>query len=125
MKNRFPLRRVLCLAIALLSVLTLMVACTGKPDDGDQNPGEGEQIDLTGYTLIRADIASKALKKAFVNIHNVIADLCNVELAVGTDYVDEYVNNRAEYEIIVGHTRGKCSVPDTVRGRVYHRSGGH
>ncbi len=111
MKNRFTLWRLGCLLFSLLLLLTLAVGCTDKQPDDQKNPPddgqggtEGVQIDLSGYTLMRADIVSNTLKVAFSNIREVFSDVCGVELKIGTDYVDEHVNNRAEYEIIVGHT---------------------
>lgn len=107
MKRRFCLWQWICFIIVLSCVLTIAVACRPKTPEGGDQPDptdKGVQIDLSGYTLMRSDQVSSELRAAFVRIGTVIKDVCGVELAVGTDYVDEYVNNRAEYEIIVGHT---------------------
>ncbi|MBR5615436.1 MAG: hypothetical protein IKW66_01315 [Clostridia bacterium] len=117
MKRRFCLWPLLCLIIVLACVLTVAVACRPQtPDDvppieppdneetEDDSSDKGVEIDLSGYTLMRADLASAKLRTAFLQINAVLKDVCGVKLEVGTDYVDEYVNKRAEYEIIVGHT---------------------
>ncbi|MBQ7337084.1 MAG: hypothetical protein IJW40_01385 [Clostridia bacterium] len=104
--------RLCCLICAMLLISVLAVACTDDaPDDGEQLPADDEQtadqdeaIDLSKYTLIRADGAGSDLRTSFGNIRTVIKDICGAELVVGTDYVDKYVNARTEYEIIVGHT---------------------
>lgn len=103
--------RALSLVMALLLALTLAVACTDdtpteepQPDQSDEQPDTDPLIDLSGYTLMRSDAAGNALRTAFGRMSSVIKEICGVQLKVGTDYVDKNINDRAEYEIIVGHT---------------------
>ena len=103
--------RALSLVMALLLALTLAVACTDEtpteepqPDQSDEQPDTEPVIDLSGYTLMRSDAAGNALRTAFGRMSSVIKEICGVQLKVGTDYVDKNINDRAEYEIIVGHT---------------------
>ena len=108
--NRFL--HMLCLVLALLLSLTLVVACTDEtPDTSDETPDESDEpaqeqelIDLSQYTLMRADYVSRDLQQAFGQMRSIIKEISGAELLVGTDYVDKNINNRAEYEIIVGHT---------------------
>ena len=108
--NRFS--HILCLVLALLLSLTLVVACSeDTPDEGGETPVEDtepveeqELIDLSQYTLMRADYVSRELQQAFGQMRSIIKEISGAELLVGTDYVDKHINNRAEYEIIVGHT---------------------
>lgn len=129
MKRR--LSQFLCLILAMICVVVTTVACRPQtpdnepdpdlpgddetpdlpdedekpnPPDGEDPTDKGVEIDLSGYTLMRAELASAELRSAFTQIAKVMKDVCDVKLSVATDYVDEYVNNRAEYEIIVGHT---------------------
>ena len=114
MKRRVS--QLLCLILALSFVLTLAVACRPQtPDDGqkptppdtEQQPEQedkGIEIDLSKYTLMRSEDASSEVRTAFVQIGKIVKEVCGVKMNVGTDYVDEHINNRAEYEIIVGHT---------------------
>ena len=103
--------RALSLVMALLLALTLVIACTDdtpadepQPDQTDEQPDTEPVIDLSGYTLMRSDTAGNALRTAFGRMSSVIKEICGVQLKVGTDYVDKNINDRAEYEIIVGHT---------------------
>ena len=114
MKRRFS--QLLCFILAMSFVLTLAVACRPQTPNDEQKPtppddvkppeqeDEGAEIDLSVYTLMRSEDASPEVRTAFVQIGKILKEVCGVKLEVGTDYVDEYVNNRAEYEIIVGHT---------------------
>jgi hypothetical protein len=114
MKRR--LTQFLCLILAMSFVLMLAIACRPQssgdeekqpsPDDVQppEQEDEGVEIDLSAYTLIRSDDASAEVRTAFVQIGKIIKEVCGVKLELATDYVDEHINNRAEYEIIVGHT---------------------
>ena len=75
---------------------------TPTPDAPEQQPGV--EIDLSQYTLMRSDYAPSTLTQKIVNMNKVFRELCDVSLVMATDYVDDKINNRAEYEIIVGHT---------------------
>ncbi|MBQ8719284.1 MAG: hypothetical protein IJY66_08465 [Clostridia bacterium] len=104
--------RTLCLVLALLLSLALLISCTDdtsredeqQPGEDVEPPVEDSRIDLSGYTLMRSDVAGIALRNEFGKMRAVIEEICGAALNVGTDYVDENINNRAEYEIIVGHT---------------------
>ena len=107
MKSRFSLWHIVCLIVVLACAMTMVVAC--RPQTPDQGEGtdpsdEGVQIDLSGYTLMRSDEASFEVRTAFAEIGKIVRQVCGVKMETGTDYVDDYVNSRTEYEIIVGHT---------------------
>ncbi len=109
-KNRLTLWQLVCLIVSLMLLLTMAVGCGDDPDEGELPPDDGESTDtselydLSQYTLMRSDYAGAELRSAFGRMGMIIQDICGVTMAVGTDYVDENINTRAEYEIIVGHT---------------------
>ena len=84
MKQLRILFRLLCLLLALLLCVTLAVACTDEPskeEEGQQDPSEEQpvednRIDLSQYTLMRADMAGNDLRVAFGKMRSVIKEIC-------------------------------------------------
>lgn len=122
MKRFFTTRVLSARLLALLLALFMLVAASAlvgcstddDPDDTGKEQGDsttddvpkepGTEIDLSKYTLMRSDIAGHGLTQEIVGMNKVFRELCDVSLPMGTDYVDDSINNRAEYEIIIGHT---------------------
>ncbi len=101
-------KTLLSLLLCLLSLLAF-ASCVGgdkpaKETDPPSAPTDGTEIDLTKYILMRADDADKNTMDAFKLIKKAITESAGYEIGVGTDFVNEKINTRAEYEIIVGHT---------------------
>ncbi len=112
--------RCLSILLACLLLVPAVLSSCGQTSSGDGDGSETEQsgnesetpggledyveIDLTGYKLMRSDYSPKDVTTAFSKLLRVIREMTDLSLGVGTDYVDDTINNRAEYEIIVGAT---------------------
>ncbi len=101
------MKKLLLVAVVLLLLGSLfLVACR---DPGvDPEPGEDEVpavdgIDLSKYTLMRADMASTVEKNAVMRIRKAFRAMYDLEIEVKTEYDRGEDGNAIEYEFIVGH----------------------
>ena len=97
-------------AILLLFTVVFALALASCDKDKPETPEEtkapaGTGIDLSKYTLMRSDTASKTVSDAMSEFRRAIRTTAEIELPVGTDFEMEGMSTRAEYEIIIGHTK--------------------
>ena len=97
--------RVLLLLFAAVFALMLASCSKDKPETPEETTAPvGTGIDLSQYTLMRSDTASKTVSTAMTELRRAIKETTGYEAPVGTDFVMGDMSTRAEYEIIIGHT---------------------
>ncbi|MBQ8742019.1 MAG: exo-alpha-sialidase [Clostridia bacterium] len=102
------IKRVGALLIVAVMLLAAFVACgSGKKDDkNDDKSGEdiSDLIDVSKYTIVRPDVASRNILGVTSKLKTSIKDSCKADINVVTD--DE---SETEYEILIGNTNRSVS----------------
>ena len=105
-------KRVGALLIVAVMLLAALVACgSGKKDDknddkNDDKSGEeiSDFIDVSKYTIVRPEVASRNIVGVTSKLKTSIKDSCKADIKVVTD--DE---SETEYEILIGKTNRSVS----------------
>ena len=93
----------------MLAIAALLLCSCGKEDakGGDDNNlssfetvDETNAIDLSNYTIIRADSGAKKEKDAAIALRKAIKEKCGYDLAMKTDF-----GGGANLEIVIGQTQ--------------------
>ncbi len=102
-------KKILVFLLVLLTALSFS-ACKGNETDGIDTLPADKALDVSGFTIIRADEAEQAVVDAATELREKIKEVCGHEIGYDTDWVKKGQEIPADSkEIIVGQTNRMSS----------------
>lgn len=92
------MKKIICPALALLTVLTCLAACNREqtspdPTDTTLAPVVMQDIDLAEYTIIRPDTAGQSVVSCASRMKTVLDEKLNASIALSTDWAQNAARN--------------------------------
>lgn len=97
-------------SLLLLSLLIALVSCESVESDSVQSILSDEALDVSGFTLIRADETDGTVIDAAIRLKTALNDRCGLSLQLGTDWVNRGEEPPSDTaEILIGSTNRRQS----------------
>lgn len=97
------IRSFFALFLALTAVLAGLLSCNGTSDT-DDNVGDENGLDVSGYTIVSSQNAPKNISSAALALRKRVENSAKVTLAISDDWYDDGEDVSSAKEILIGET---------------------